>query len=228
VIASSPIKPIQLGTLELPSNIFHAPLAGCSDFPFRQMCRRYSSGLLYCEMVKMDAIIRSNAASFRMLHYSTDMHPIGAQLCGSNPKLAAAAARVIEDMGFDILDLNCGCPVDKVTQDGSGSGLLRTPARIGEILTNMIAAVRIPVSVKIRVGWDEDHIIVEDLVRMAELAGAKGHYYPWTYSQTGVQRRGEFGMDSCGQTAGTRDQSDWKWRYLLSTSSAANAPGNGM
>jgi nifR3 family TIM-barrel protein len=124
-------------------------------------------------MVKMDAIIRSNASSFRMLHYSADMHPIGAQLCGSNPKLGGIAARIIEDMGFDVLDLNCGCPVDKVTQDGSGSGLLRTPERIGEILANMIAAVHIPVTVKVRVGWDEDHIIVEDLVRMAELAGAK-------------------------------------------------------
>jgi nifR3 family TIM-barrel protein len=123
-------------------------------------------------MVKMDAIVRSNGSSFRMLHYSADMHPIGAQLCGSNPKLAATAAKIIEDMGFDILDLNCGCPVDKVIQDGSGSGLLRTPTRIGDILANMIASVRIPVSVKVRVGWDDDHIIVEDLVRMAELAGA--------------------------------------------------------
>ncbi len=121
----------------------------------------------------MEAIVRSQATSFRMLHYSADMHPIGAQLCGSNPKLASTAAKIIEDMGFDILDLNCGCPVDKVTADGSGSGLLRTPTRIGEILANMIAAVRIPVTVKIRVGWDDDHIIVEDLVRMAELAGAQ-------------------------------------------------------
>lgn len=167
------IKPLSIGSLHLPTNIIFAPLAGCSDFPYRRMCRRFFAGLIYCEMVKMDAIVRSNGTSFRMLHYSPDMHPIGAQLCGSNPKLAAAASRIIEDMGFDVLDLNCGCPVDKVTQDGSGSGLLKTPMLIGEILATMIASVRIPVTVKIRVGWDEDHVIVEDLVRIAELAGAK-------------------------------------------------------
>ncbi len=167
------VRPLRIGTLSLPTNILFAPLAGCSDFPYRQMCRRYHQGLIYCEMVKIEALIRSQATTCRMLHYSPDMHPIGAQLCGSNPQLAGAAAKIIEDMGFDILDLNCGCPVDKVTQDGSGSGLLRTPTRIGEIIANMCAAVRIPVSVKVRVGWDDNHIIVEDLVRMAELAGAK-------------------------------------------------------
>lgn len=150
-----------------------APLAGCSDYPYRQMCRRYHRGLIYCEMVKMEALVRCQPSTFRMLHYSVDMHPIGAQLVGSNPQLAASAARIIEDMGFDVLDLNCGCPVDKVTQDGSGSGLLRTPMRIGEILSNMTAAVRIPVTVKVRAGWDDKHIVVEDLVRIAESAGAK-------------------------------------------------------
>ena len=124
-------------------------------------------------MIKMDAIVRADASSFRMLHYSTDMHPIGAQLCGSNPKFASIAAKIVEDMGFDVLDLNCGCPVDKVIQDGSGSGLLRTPTLIGDILANMVAAVRIPVTVKVRAGWDHEHIIVADLVRVAELAGAK-------------------------------------------------------
>jgi tRNA-dihydrouridine synthase B len=137
------------------------------------MCRKYHQGLQYCEMVKMDAIVRANASSFRILHYSSDMHPIGAQLCGSNPKLSATAAKIIEDMGFDVLDLNCGCPVDKVTQDGSGSGLLRTPTLIGDILANMVQAVHIPVTVKVRIGWDDEHVIVEELVRIAELAGAK-------------------------------------------------------
>lgn len=167
------IKPLQIGSLHLPVNIVFGPLAGVSDYPYRKMCRLFHQGLIFCEMVKMEAIARSDALSFRMLHYSADMHPIGAQLCGSNPALACMTAKIIEDLGFDIVDLNCGCPVDKVTGDGSGSGLLKTPELIGELVANMVAAVQIPVTLKVRIGWDDDHIIVEDLVRIAELAGAK-------------------------------------------------------
>ena len=108
-----------------------------------------------------------------MLDYSKDMHPIGAQVCGSKPELARDAARIVEDLGFDVIDLNCGCPVDKVTKDGSGSGLLKNPTLIGEILSTMVAAVKIPVTVKIRIGWNDDSIIAEDITRIAEEAGAK-------------------------------------------------------
>lgn len=166
------IHPLTLGSLQLPVNVLFAPLAGVSDFPYRAMCRRFHDGLLFCEMVKMEALLRSDTTSFRMLHYSANMHPIGAQLCGSRPENAAAAARIIEDMGFDVVDLNCGCPVDKVTDDGSGSGLLRNPHLIGEIIANMVSAVRIPVTLKVRAGWDEQHIIIDELVRIAESAGA--------------------------------------------------------
>ena len=166
------VEPLTIGSLHLPVNVLFAPLAGHSDFPYRAMCRRYFDGLLFCEMVKMEAIIRSDASSFRTLHYSANMHPIGAQLFGSHPEHAAPAARIIEDMGFDVVDLNCGCPVDKVIDDGSGSGLLKEPLRIGDIIANMVSAVRIPVTLKVRTGWDDQHIIIEDLVRIAELAGA--------------------------------------------------------
>lgn len=166
-------KPLQLGSLKLAHRIFYAPLAGCSDFPFRKMSAKYRPGLMYCEMVKMDAIVRHDAGTFHILDYSTDMHPIGAQLCGSKPALAGQAARIIEDLGFDVVDLNCGCPVDKVTKDGSGSGMLKTPNLIGDVIANIIAAVKIPVTVKIRAGWDENHINAEEIVKIAEKAGAK-------------------------------------------------------
>ncbi len=169
----SVIRPISLGKLHLSSNVFYAPLAGCSDYPFRKMSAKYRPGLMFCEMVKMDALVRYDRGTFHLLDYSHDMHPIGAQLCGSNPKLAAQAAKIIEDMGFDSLDLNCGCPVDKVTKDGSGSGMLKTPWLIGECLANMVAAVRIPVTVKIRAGWDENSLVFQDVVRIAAQAGAK-------------------------------------------------------
>ncbi len=161
------------GSLVLPSPILYAPLAGCSDLPYRQMACRWKPGLVYCEMVKMDALIRHDPHTYRMLDYTPDMHPIGAQLCGSNSKYAGISAKIIEELGFDVLDLNCGCPVDKVTKDGSGSGLLKNPERIGEILSEMISAVKIPVTVKIRVGWDENVINATQITQIAEKAGAK-------------------------------------------------------
>lgn len=165
--------PFHLGDLELPSNIFCSPLAGCSDFPFRRMTAKYRPGLIFCEMVKMDALVRHDPGTYRILDYEASMHPIGAQLCGSKPKLAGPCAKIIEELGFDVIDLNCGCPVDKVTKDSSGSGLLKTPEKIGEILSNMVSAVKIPVTVKIRAGWDEESINGPEIAQIAEKAGAK-------------------------------------------------------
>lgn len=166
-------KPFLLGKIELPNNIFYAPLAGCSDFPFRQMSALYRPGLMFCEMVKMDALVRHDQNTFHILDYSTSMHPIGGQICGSKPQIAGQAARIIEDLGFDTVDLNCGCPVDKVTKDGSGSSMLKNPELIGEVISNMVAAVKIPVTVKIRAGWDEDSINATLITRIAEEAGAQ-------------------------------------------------------
>ena len=167
------VKPFKLGNIHLPSNIFYAPLAGCSDFAFRKMSAKYGPGLMYCEMVKMDALIRHDQGTFHILDYEPGMHPIGGQICGSKPEIAAQAARIIEDLGFDVVDLNCGCPVDKVTKDGSGSGMLKTPNLIGDIIANMVAAVKIPVTVKIRAGWDEGQIIGPQITQIAEKAGAQ-------------------------------------------------------
>jgi len=166
-------KPFQLGDLELPSNVFCAPLAGCSDLPFRRMTSKYQPGLIYCEMVKMEALIRNDPNTFQLLEYETGMHPIGGQICGSQPKIAGQCAKIIEDLGFDVVDFNCGCPVDKITKDGSGSGLLKTPELIGEILVNMIAAVKIPVTVKIRAGWDDESINAVEITHIVKKAGAK-------------------------------------------------------
>ena len=165
--------PIILGNLSLPSRVFYSPLAGCSDYPFRKMAARFFPGLIYCEMVKMDALLRNDSNTMHLLDFSHDMHPIGGQLVGGKVEYAGRAAKIIEDLGFDVIDLNCGCPVDKVTKDGSGSGLLKEPGRIGDILAEMVAAVDIPVTVKIRAGWDESSIEVKRITEIAEAAGAK-------------------------------------------------------
>ncbi len=165
-------KPFQLGSIELLSNLLCAPLAGCSDVPFRRMTSRYKPGLIYTEMVKMDALVRNDPHTFHMLSYERSMHPIGGQICGSKPQIAGVCAKIIEDLGFDVVDLNCGCPVDKVTKDGSGSAMLKNPERIGEIVSNMVAAVKIPVTVKIRAGWDVESIVSAQITEIAEAAGA--------------------------------------------------------
>lgn len=165
-------RPITLRKRTLHSNIFYAPLAGCTDLPFRRLSAKYRPGLFFCEMVKMDALIRHDQGTYRILDYEKEMHPIGAQLVGSKPKIAGPCARIIEELGFDTVDLNCGCPVDKVTKDGSGSGMLKTPYLIGDVIANMVAAVSIPVTVKIRMGWDEGDINAEQITQIAEAAGA--------------------------------------------------------
>ena len=167
------VKPIILGNLILPSNLFYSPLAGCSDYPFRQMISHYKVGLMFCEMVKMDALIRHEPSTYHLLDFDHSMRPIGGQICGSKKELAAPCAKIIEDLGFDLIDLNCGCPVDKVTKDGSGSGMLKNPNLIGEIIANMVAVVNIPITVKVRSGWNEDTINPSLFTKIAEEAGAK-------------------------------------------------------
>src|SRR5437867_1001082 len=108
--------PFYIGNLALANRIIYAPLAGCSDLPFRKMSARYNPALMYCEMVKMEPLIRLDPKTLALLDYTEEMHPIGAQLCGSNPKIAGQAAKIVEEKGFDVVDLNCGCPVDKVTK----------------------------------------------------------------------------------------------------------------
>ncbi|MFZ4099611.1 MAG: tRNA dihydrouridine synthase DusB [Chlamydiia bacterium] len=167
------IKKLRYGPrLELPHNILYAPLAGCTDVPMRQMAARHHPALMFCEMLKMDALVRRHPHTLAMANYTEAMRPIGAQLVGSKPEIAGEAAKVVEELGFDSIDLNCGCPVDKVTKDGSGSGLLKNPDKIGEILVNMVAAVSVPVTVKVRLGWDDESVCVERLVEVAEASGA--------------------------------------------------------
>lgn len=165
------ITPLQLGKLCLSNNIFYGPMAGCSDYSFRGISAEYAPGLVYTEMVKMDALVRGDAGTFRILDYGK--RPVAAQMVGSKPHLAKQSAHILRDLGFDLIDLNCGCPVDKVTMDGSGSGLLKEPEKIGEILSQMKeGAGDIPITVKIRAGWDDQNIQTAKICKIAEEAGA--------------------------------------------------------
>lgn len=158
--------------LTFSNNVFYAPLAGYSDLPFRKMCKQYNPGLVFCEMVKIEALVRHDTNSYKLLDFDYTMHPIGAQLCGSNIALAKEAACILEDLGFDWIDFNCGCPVDKVTKDGSGSAMLKTPNLIGDIISEISSSTKLPISVKIRAGWDSRNLNALEITSIAEQAGA--------------------------------------------------------
>jgi nifR3 family TIM-barrel protein len=136
------------------------------------MVRKYTDSLIFTEMTKAEALARGDKGTFSMLSFTKGMHPIGAQICTSKKDIAGECSRIIEDLGFDLLDLNCGCPVDKVTKDGSGSALLKNPEKIGEIVYQMQKSVDIPITIKIRAGWDEGSINARAVTKIAEQAGA--------------------------------------------------------
>ena len=151
-----------------------APMAGVTDTLFRRVIRGLGGcGLLMTEFTSSEGITRSAAKTLRYLYFQEDEHPITAQLFGANPRVMADAARMVEDLGYDAVDINLGCPAKKVVKCG-GSGLLRDLPLLGEIFRTVRAAVRIPLTIKIRAGWDEKSIVAVDVAKMAEDIGVEG------------------------------------------------------
>jgi tRNA-dihydrouridine synthase B len=148
-----------------------APMAGVTDTVFRRVIRELGGcGLIMTEFTSSEAITRSAARTMRSLFFEEDEHPIAAQLFGADPAVMAAAAALTEDLGFDQVDINLGCPAKKVVKCG-GSGLLRDLSLLEEILRRVRAAVRIPLTIKLRSGWDENNIVAVEVARIAEGCG---------------------------------------------------------
>jgi tRNA-dihydrouridine synthase B len=151
-----------------------APMAGVTDTLFRRVIRGLGGcGLLMTEFTSSEGITRSAAKTLRYLYFQEDEHPITAQLFGANPQVMAAAAKMVEDLGYDAVDINLGCPAKKVVKCG-GSGLLRDLDLLGEIFHAVRAAVRIPLTIKLRAGWDETSIVAVDVAKIAQSAGVQG------------------------------------------------------
>jgi tRNA-dihydrouridine synthase B len=148
-----------------------APMAGVTDTLFRRVIRGLGNcGLLMTEFTSSEGITRSAQKTLRYLYFEEDEHPIAAQLFGANPKVMADAARMVEDLGYDAVDINLGCPAKKVVKCG-GSGLLRELPLLEEIFKSVRAAVKIPLTIKLRAGWDEKSIVALEVVKMAEAIG---------------------------------------------------------
>jgi len=150
-----------------------APMAGVTDTVFRRFIRNLGGcGLIMTEFTSADGVLRKkDQKAKRYLHFYEDEHPISAQLFGSDPGVMAEAARMVEGLGFDLVDLNLGCPAKKVVKCNGGSGLLRDLPAIGRIFEAVRAAVKIPFTVKFRAGWNDEEIVCVELARMAESCG---------------------------------------------------------
>lgn len=163
---------LKIGSVELNNPFILAPMAGVCDLPFRLLCKEKGAAIVCTEMVSAKAIYYNNKNTKELLTIDKNEGPVSLQLFGSEPKLMAEMAKRIEEIPFDILDFNMGCPVPKVVNNGEGSALMKNPVLAGHIIEAMANAISKPVTVKIRAGFDAEHINAVEIAKIAENSGA--------------------------------------------------------
>ena len=166
------IRALQIGNVTVDKNLILAPMAGVTDLPFRLLCREQGAGLVCMEMVSAKAILYKNRNTEELLTIDPKEHPVSLQLFGSDPDIISEIAKQIEERPFDILDLNMGCPVPKVVNNGDGSALMKNPRLAGEIIEKTARAIKKPLTVKIRKGFDDAHVNAVELAHIAQESGA--------------------------------------------------------
>ena len=166
------MKHLKIGNVELENRYILGPMAGVTDLPFRLLCREQGAGLLCMEMVSAKAIYYNNRNTESLLEIHPDERPVSLQLFGSDPKIMSEMAKRIEERPFAILDVNMGCPVPKVVKNGEGSALMKNPKLVYEIVSALVKAIDKPVTVKIRKGFDDDHVNAVEIAKIIEEAGA--------------------------------------------------------
>lgn len=166
------IQTLKIGDVSLKNNLILAPMAGVTDLPFRLLCKEQGAGLLCMEMVSAKAIYFNNKNTEDLLTIDDREPPVSLQLFGSDPDIISEMAKKIENRPFSILDINMGCPVPKVAGNGEGSALMKNPKLVEEIVSKTAKAIKKPVTVKIRKGFDDEHINAVEIARIAESAGA--------------------------------------------------------
>src|ERR1700720_1521139 len=201
---------LAIGPVRIAPATVLAPMAGVTDTVFRRFIRNLGGcGLIMTEFTSADGVLRGkDKKAKRYLHFYEDEHPISAQLFGSDPQVMAEAARIVEDLGFDLVDLNLGCPAKKVVKCNGGSGLLRDLPRIRGIFEAVRDAVKIPFTVKFRAGWNDEEIVCVQLARMAE----------------------DCGLCAVALHARTREQGysgNARWEWIAAGKNAVKIPGIG-
>ena len=197
--------PISVGPVQIADPVILAPMSGVSDLPFRRLVKRWGAGLVVSEMIASQAMVNANRKTMKMITNCSEEQPMAVQLAGYEPELMAEAARMNEDRGAAFIDINMGCPVKKVVNKQSGSALMRDLDQARRIIEATVEAVDIPVTLKMRKGWDDDSLNAPDLAQIAEDAG--------------VRMLTVHGRTRCQLYNGTAD-----WKFIRSVCDAVGIP----
>jgi nifR3 family TIM-barrel protein len=171
-LTADPPRILKIGSLQLANPLLLAPLSGISDLPFRLLSKEQGCALVFTEMISAEGLSRKAKATLKLLKSLPEERPLGVQIFGPKPDILAEAARVVEGWGGDLIDINMGCPVRKVVHGGSGAALLKEPGRIREIIKSVRKATSLPLTIKIRTGWEEKRKNFLEVARIAEEGGA--------------------------------------------------------
>ncbi|MDF2530924.1 MAG: TIM-barrel protein nifR3 family, partial [Clostridia bacterium] len=164
---------MKIGNIELANNVFLAPMAGVTDMAYRAICKQFGCGLTYTEMVSAKGMYYKSENTRELMALAPEEQPAAIQIFGSDADILAGIAAEVQAAGADIIDINMGCPTPKIVKNGDGSALMLKPELVAQIVKKVAAAVTVPVTVKIRKGWDEHHINAVEIAQVAEQNGAK-------------------------------------------------------